>query len=148
MKQMNYMNRNGFSPQGNDPFTEKVIGLAIAVHTELGPGFLESVYHKALLIELTNARIAFESEAVVEVFYKGLPAGVFVADIIVEKELLLELKAVEQLAKIHEVQVVNYLKATGLNLGLIFNFGAATLQIKRKHRERQPFDPDLRLHED
>jgi GxxExxY protein len=147
MKQMNDMNRNGFSAEQGDPFTEKVIGLAIQVHKELGPGFLESVYHKSLLMELTEAGIGFESEEVLEVFYKGKPAGIFVADIIVETRLLLELKAVEFISKIHEVQIVNYLKATKLELGLILNFGGSTLQVKRRYRERPHSDIDLRLHE-
>jgi GxxExxY protein len=146
MKRMNYMNGNGFT--ASDPFAEKIIGVAIQVHMELGPGFLESVYHKCLFMELDEAGMAFESEAPLEVFYKGKPAGMFVADIIVEKKLLLELKAVEFLAKAHEVQVVNYLKATGLDLGLIPNFGSSTLQVKRKYREHAASNPDFRLHED
>ena len=138
------MNGNGFTAQ-NDPFTERIIGLAIRVHTELGPGFLESVYHKALIIELEAEKIPFKSEALLEVFYKQRPAGIFVADLIVEQRLLLELKAVEQLAAIREAQVVNYLRATGLNLGLILNFGPRTLQVKRKVRELKRPPSDLRL---
>jgi len=145
MKRMNYMNGNGFTV--NDPFTEKIIGLAIQVHMELGPGFLESVYHKALINEMAESGISFESETPLEVFYKGKSVGNFVADIIVEKKLLLELKAVELISTVHEVQIVNYLKATGIDLGLILNFGSPTLQVKRKHRERLRSDTDIRLHE-
>lgn len=140
------MNNNGFS-SANDAFTEKVIGLAIAVHTELGPGFLESIYHQALLSELSDAGLSFKSEAKLAVLYKGKPVGTFAADIIVEDKLLLELKAVDTLATIHEVQVVNYLKATGLNLGLLFNFGSSTLQVKRKYRERAVTPSELWLQE-
>jgi GxxExxY protein len=132
MKRMNYMKENGFI--ANDPFTEQVIGLAIQVHAELGSGFLESVYHKALMIELGDAGISFESGTPLEVIYKGRSAGTFMADLIVEKKLLLELKAVDAIIPIHEVQVVNYLRATGIPLGLVLNFGAAKLQIKRKNR--------------
>lgn len=145
MKQMNDMKENGFT--ANDPFTEKIIGLAIQVHAELGSGFLEAVYQKALLFELEDAGISFEVGVPMEVFYKGRSAGNFVADIIVQGKLLLELKAVDCILKVHEVQVVNYLKATGLNLGLIINFGAPTLQVKRKHRERLGSPSGLRLQE-
>ncbi len=133
MKRMNYMNEEGFI--ANDPFTEKIIGLAIQVHTELGSGFLESVYHKAMMIELADARISFETALPLEVRYKGRSAGTFVADSVVEK-LLLELRAVDSILPIHEVQVVNYLRATGIELGLVLNFGAGKLQIKRRSRER------------
>ncbi len=136
MKRMNYMNRNGFVT--NDPFTEKIIGLAIQVHAELGFGFLESIYHKALLFELEDAGIPFATGVPLEVFYKRRSAGVFVADIIVEQKILLELKAVSSIQQAHEVQIVNYLKATRLDLGLILNFGAATLQVKRKYRAAAP----------
>ncbi len=143
---MKYMNGNGLGAD-NDPFTEKVIGLAIQVHKELGSGFLESVYHKALIIELEEQEITFQSGFPLEVLYKGKPAGIFIADLIVENRLLLELKAVECILSVHELQIVNYLKATGLDLGLILNFGTRSLQIKRKYREPLNSQPDLRLQE-
>jgi GxxExxY protein len=96
----------------------------------LGSGFLESVYHKALIIELEEQEITFQSGFPLEVLYKGKPAGIFIADLIVENRLLLELKAVECILSVHELQIVNYLKATGLDLGLILNFGTRSLQIK------------------
>jgi GxxExxY protein len=147
MKRMNYMNRNEFT--GNDPFTEKVIGLAIQVHRELGAGFLESVYHKAMLFELEEAQVPFETNVPLEVLYlyKGRLAENFFADVIVAGKLLLELKSVDYIQQIHEVQVVNYLKATGLDLGLILNFGSSTLQVKRKHRIRSLPPADLHLQE-
>jgi GxxExxY protein len=134
MKPMNYMNGSGNVAGKDDPFTSKIIGMAIQVHSELGPGFLESVYHQSLVIELSDAGIAFKSQTPLEVCYKGRSAGSFVADIVVENRLLLELKAVDGILSVHELQVVNYLKATGLNLGLILNFGRPTLQIRRKFR--------------
>jgi GxxExxY protein len=146
MKQMNYMNENGFTAK-DDPFTAKIIGLAIRVHKELGPGFLEAVYHKALMIELEEAGVDYQTGVPLEVFYRGRPAGTFVADLIIEKRLLLELKAIDVVASIHESQVVNYLKATGIDLGLLLNFGAAKLQVKRKFREHPVPVSDLRLHE-
>jgi GxxExxY protein len=135
MKRMNYMNGNGHVVEKNDPFTSKIIGCAIQVHAELGPGFLESVYHQALVIELAEAGLSLKSQVPLEVLYKGRPAGSFLADIVVEDRLLLELKALESILSVHELQVVNYLKATGLKLGLLLNFGRPTLQIRRKFRE-------------
>ena len=139
------MKENGFIE--SDPFTEKIIGLAIEVHSGLGSGFVESVYHNAMVDELCAVGPPFESQALLQVMYKGKPVGNFVADLIVDKKLLLELKAVEAIATAHEVQVVNYLSATGLDLGLILNFGAPKLQIKRKYRRYSKSDSDLRLHE-
>ena len=143
---MKYMNRNGNQGE-DDPLTAKIIGIAIEIHKELGTGFLESIYHQALEIELAEAGISFVSEAPLAVKYKGHILGTFVADLIVEKQLLVELKALEILPFSAEVQTVNYLKASGLDIGLILNFGTAPLQIKRKYRNRAPIDPDIRLHE-
>ncbi len=148
MKLMNYMNRNGNVVGQDDPFTAKIIGLAIRVHSELGPGFVESVYHQALAIELADAGIEFKSEMPLTVNYKGGPVGTFFADVVVENRVLLEFKSVESLLTVHEVQVVNYLKATGLDSGLLLNFGRPTLQIRRKHRTAIPLDSIISLHED
>jgi GxxExxY protein len=141
MKRMNYMNGNGNVVEKDDPFTSKIIGLAIQVHSELGPGFLESIYHQALLLELLDAAIDFTSQAPLTVFYKERPVGSFHADLVIEQRLLLELKAVDSIVPVHEHQVVNYLKATGLDLGLILNFGRSTLQIRRKFRN--PISPQV-----
>jgi GxxExxY protein len=143
---MKYMNRNGNHVE-DDPLTSKVIGLAIKVHTELGTGFVESIYHRALEIELAEAALDFISEAPLTVSYHDRVVGNFTADLIVEGRLLLELKALELLPLSAEVQTVNYLRASGLDIGLILNFGSAPLQIKRKYRNRPVMDPDLRLHE-
>jgi GxxExxY protein len=148
MKLMNYMNRNGNVVGQDDPFTSKIIGLAIEVHSQLGPGFLESIYHQALAIELTEAGISFQSQKPLTVFYKGQPAGTFLADLVVEERLLLELKALDSILSVHELQVVNYLKATGLDLGLILNFGRPTLQIRRKFRDAAKAEASFSLHED
>ena len=148
MKLMNYMNRNGNVVGQDDPFTSKIIGLAIEVHSQLGPGFLESIYHQALAIELTQAGIPFQSQKPLTVFYKGQIAGSFIADIVVEDRLLLELKALDSILSVHELQVVNYLKATGLDLGLILNFGRPTLQIRRKFRDAAKAEALVSFHED
>lgn len=121
----------------NDPLTRTIIGLAMKVHQVLGPGFLESVYVKALLIELGRAGMHAEEGKRITVFYGGVSVGDFVADILVEEKIILELKAVEALGKTHEVQTVNYLNATGLDVGLLINFGGARLQFKRKFRRRE-----------
>lgn len=120
----------------DDPLTEQVIGLAMKVHRVLGPGFLESVYRKALLLELRNAGIEAEEEKRISVYYVGQSVGDFAADILVDGKVILELKATESLSKAHEVQTVNYLTATGLDVGLLLNFSGERLQFKRKFRQR------------
>lgn len=112
----------------------KVIGLAMKVHSTLGPGFLESVYHKALAHELAKGGFPFESEKAIKVDYDGILVGEFVADFLVEDELIVELKAVQSLAVAHEVQTVNYLVATGKDIGLLLNFGSERLEFKKKFR--------------
>jgi len=112
----------------------KVIGLAMKVHSTLGAGFLESVYHKALVHELTKAGIPFESEKTLNVVYDGILVGEFAADLLVWNKLIVELKAVQTLATAHEVQTVNYLVATGIDTGLLINFGAERLEFKKKFR--------------
>jgi GxxExxY protein len=144
---MKYMNRNGTDRGEDDPLTAKIIGIAIEIHKELGTGFVESIYHRALEIELAESGLDFVSEAPLAVKYKDHILGTFAADLIVEKRLLVELKALEILPVSAEVQTVNYLKASGLDVGLILNFGSAPLQVKRKYRNRAPIDSDLRLHE-
>ncbi len=113
----------------------RVIGLAMKVHTTLGPGFLESVYRNALALELRQAGYAFEVEKPLDVVYRGQIVGKFIADIVVEGVLILELKAVESLMTAHEVQLVNYLTATGIDEGLLLNFGGASLEIRKKYRK-------------
>jgi len=111
-----------------------VIGLAMKVHSTLGAGFLESVYHKALAYELKKAGLPFEIEKPLKVYYEDIVAGEFVADLVVKNELIVELKAVQKLATAHEVQTVNYLVATGIDTGLLLNFGADRLEFKKKFR--------------
>lgn len=118
----------------DDPLSEKVIGCAMKVHRELGFGFLESVFHRALEIELAEAGIHFESEKRMNVFYRGKIVGHFVADLIIEGMLVVELKAVELMAKAHEVQLVNYLTAANIASGLLINFGTESLGVRRKFK--------------
>jgi GxxExxY protein len=121
--------------------TEKIIGCAMAVHSALGPGFLESVYAKAFEHELHKAQLAVECEKPIVVKYEGVIVGSFSADKLVEGKIMIEEKAVQALASAHEVQLVNYLTATGIEIGLLLNFGAKRLEYKRKtrtYREKQP----------
>jgi len=89
----------------------------------LGYGFLEKVYHNAMLIELKKLGLKFESEQSIKVYYDGIIVGDYIADIIVEQKVIVELKAVSKLNQKHEVQLVNYLKGTGIPVGLLLNFG-------------------------
>lgn len=108
------------------------------VHRMLGPGFLESVYKKALVIELELRGIPCERQAPIQATYKGHPVGDFVSDLIVEKRVLVELKASQALHDRHGIQLVNYLTATGIDDGLLLNFGTDSLQFKRKRRIYTP----------
>lgn len=121
-----------------DELTHKIIGCAMKVHGTLGHGFLESVYHRCMEIELANLGIHFESEKKLNVFYEGKIVGHFVADLYISPKLIVELKAIETIAPIHEVQLVNYLAATGIDNGLLLNFGNQSLQPKRKFRTSKP----------
>jgi len=111
--------------------SRRVIGCAIEVSNTLGPGFFEKIYEEALCIEFEKNGVYFEAQKSVNVIYKGNLVGEYIADIIVEDKLLLELKAVSELCSQHEVQLMNYLKATGLSVGLLLNFGKPKLGIKR-----------------
>ena len=122
----------------NHALTEKVIGLAMKVHRALGPGFLESVYRNALAFELRRAGISVEIDRRITVRYENVIVGDFIADLLLDESLICELKSISTLTKADEVQVVNYLTATNHNVGLLLNFGASSLQFKRKHRRTAP----------
>ncbi|MBN2122760.1 MAG: GxxExxY protein [Deltaproteobacteria bacterium] len=109
----------------------KVIGAAIEVHSALGPGFLESIYEEALKVELDEHQIKFESQKEIKVEYLGVEVGTHRLDLVVEKEIILELKAVKELMDIHFAQLRSYLKATGIKVGLLLNFSKPTLEIRR-----------------
>ena len=115
--------------------TAKIIDCAYKVHRELGFGFLESVYQNALVIELTKAGLKSEREKRIQVYYDGKVVGDFVADILVKEKVILELKSVSQVHPAHEAQLINYLKATGIKVGLLINFGEK-VEIKRKVLDR------------
>jgi GxxExxY protein len=113
-----------------------VIGAAMRIHSYFGDGYLEEVYKNALLVELKKLGFEVQAEVAIPVDYHGIRVGDYRADIIVESRLILELKAVTALNKRHEAQVVNYLTATGINDGLLLNFGTPSLQYKHKYRLR------------
>jgi GxxExxY protein len=125
----------------NDPLTEKVIGCAITIHKVLGPGFLEIIYHQALAHELRKAGIEHVSEARLKVMSDGIILGDYVADFVIDKRVVVELKAVECLIKTHEIQLVSYLTAIRFDVGLLINFGGQKIQIKRKFREFNRTNP-------
>jgi len=111
--------------------TYSIIGCAQRVHRLLGPGFPEAVYHKALSIELSEAGLPFESEKVWDVFYKGDNVGRFRCDLVIDSKVVLEIKALAGLTDEHLAQALSYLKASGLDLALLVNFGSKSLEIKR-----------------
>lgn len=109
----------------------KIIGCAMEVHRVLGPGFLEAVYLSGLAQELTLLGIPFELQKHLPVYYKGKLIGEYIADIVVDNKIILELKAVSRLNSSHTAQALNYLTATGLQLAIIINFGSGSLQSQR-----------------
>ena len=104
------------------------------VHKGLLPGYLESVYHNAMIVEMQKEGLSHVSEHEIDVFYDGVCVGKFKADLVVEGRVIVELKAVSGITTAHEAQLVNYLTATGIDNGLILNFGTPKLEIKRKYR--------------
>ena len=111
--------------------TQKIIKAAQNVHNELGYGFLEKVYHNALVLELRKIGFDVASEEPISVCYDGQTVGEYFADIVVDDKVILEIKAVQALNPVHEAQLVNYLKATNIDVGLLLNFGKS-LEVKRK----------------
>lgn len=115
--------------------TEKIIGCAYLVYNRMGFGFLESVYEKCLLIELRKEGLNVESQKPITVYYENEIVGEFIADVIVNDTIILELQSVRQIINAHEVQLVNYLIATGKPVGLILNFGKDKVEVKRKVKD-------------
>ena len=111
--------------------SDRVIGCAQQVSNELGTGFLESVYEKALALELEERHIPFQRQCQLDVYYKKKLVGQYQADIVVEGKLIVELKAVPSFNAAHKAQVINYLRASGLSVGLLLNFGMPRLGIQR-----------------
>jgi GxxExxY protein len=116
----------------NSNLTEQIISCAFEVHNILGTGFLEKVYENALFEELKVRGIKTEAQKPISVVYKGKVVGEYFADLVVEDSIIIELKALEKLTDIHEIQLKNYLKATNIKLGLLINFGKS-VDVKRKY---------------
>ncbi len=120
----------------HEAITRAVIGCAIDVINELGAGFLESVYEKALLLALRQKGLSATAQHPVKVMFRNQCVGEFFADIFVDEKVIVELKAVKAIAPEHQAQIINYLNATGIEVGLLINFGNPKLEYKRFTRGR------------
>ncbi len=114
-----------------EPLSRQVIEAAIHVHRELGPGFIESVYHRAMEVSLQQAGLSYETEKEVRIYFGGMDVGSHRLDLVVGGEIIVELKAVKALEDIFFAKLKSYLKATGLHVGLLMNFNSPTLTVKR-----------------
>lgn len=114
-----------------EPLSGRILEAAVAVHKALGPGVLESAYQKAMEVALRRRDIPFESQKEIRIFFEGEEVGLHRLDLVVSKEIVVELKAVKDFEDIHYAQLKSYLKATSLRVGLLLNFNATTLAIKR-----------------
>jgi GxxExxY protein len=119
------------TPAPEAELTQKVLAAAFKVLNTLGCGFLERVYEKALLVELTRSGIRTEKQKAFHVLYEGAVVGEYQADLVVDGRVIVECKAVTTLDPIHEAQLLNYLKAAGIRVGLLLNFGRPKLQYRR-----------------
>jgi len=123
------MNTDEFD--GSNKLTEAITGCAINVSNALGSGFLEKVYENALCVELHARGLSFEQQKPLDVIYRGVIVGEYKADIFVENSIVVELKVAKAIDEIHKAQMINYLKTTGMRVGLILNFGTPRLGLKR-----------------
>ncbi len=118
--------------QDKDPVTEKIIGCCFKVHSELGPGFNEKIYHNALNLALRQQKLKYQTEKSFKVSFQSTYVGSFKTDLVVEDTIVVELKALTgNIPHVFESQVISYLKASGLKIGLLVNFGNRKCQIKR-----------------
>jgi GxxExxY protein len=118
--------------EDKDPLTAKIIGCCFKVHTELGPGFNEQIYHNALKLTLNNTQLEYQTEKTYKVSYQGNSVGYFKADLVIDDKVIVELKALSgNIPTIFKSQVISYLKASGLRVGLLVNFGNTKCQVKR-----------------
>jgi len=118
----------------NEELTRQTIGCAFKVFNQLGFGFLESIYKKAMIIELNKSDLKVEAEKPLKVYYDGQVVGDFFVDLLIEETVIIELKSVHRLAKEHEVQLVNYLNGLNKEIGLLINFGLSGVEVRRKYR--------------
>ena len=120
----------------HEELTRKIIGCAMEVHKTLGNGFQEVVYQRALGIEMTHAGLIYEREKEMEIFYRDQSIGTRRVDFFVEYKIMVELKALIKLEDVHLAQAMNYLEAYGMDIGLLINFGARSLEFKRVHNNK------------
>ncbi len=120
----------------HEDLTRRIIAAAMKVHSTLGNGFQEVIYQRALEIEFPYHNLAFEREKEMSIFYRGHEIGTRRVDFFVEKLIMVELKAVIQLEDVHLAQAMNYLEAYNMEIGLLINFGAKSLQFKRVHNNK------------
>lgn len=114
-----------------EPLSREIIAAALSVHRALGPGFLESIYQNAMCIALANRSIAYTPQMAVPIQFEGSEVGLQKLDLVVKGEIVVELKAVKEIAEVHRNQLVSYLRAAGLHVGLLINFNSSPLVIKR-----------------
>jgi GxxExxY protein len=126
----------------HEELTRQIIGCAYKVYNTMGFGFLESVYEKCMVIELEKLGLEVKEQQPITVLYEGRVVGEFFADLWVKEAVIVELKSVRAIVSTHETQLVNYLKATGKDVGLLINFGESKVEVKRKVRELPPANSD------
>jgi len=119
--------KEGIPSEEQDPLTYKIIGAAIEVHKRLGAGLLESLYEEAFCVELEHQQLDYERQKPLEVHYRGRIIGTFRVDVVVENEVIVELKSVKEFAPIHSAQIISYMKITGMTRGLLINFNVKQL---------------------
>ena len=119
-----------------EEITYKIIACAMEVHKKLGPGYPEYIYHRAMLIEFRLQKVAFDDEVDLKIYYKGEQVGIRRVDFLVEKIIPVEIKAATELSDINIAQAKNYLESGGMEIGLLINFGASSLQFKRMINSR------------
>ena len=120
----------------HEDITYKIIACAMEVHKKIGPGYPEYIYHRALMIEFKLQKVYFEDEFENRIYYKGEQVGIRRVDFLVEKEVPVEIKAATELSDLNIAQAKNYLEAGGIEIGLLINFGASSLQFKRMINNR------------
>jgi GxxExxY protein len=128
---MNRINTEGDEKMEMNEITEKIIGCAFTVANTLGSGFLEKVYENALTHEIQKAELSVQKQVPIHVNYDGIIVGEFVADLLVEEQVIVELKSVQALEAVHMAQCLNYLRATGKSVCLLINFGRPRIEVKR-----------------
>jgi GxxExxY protein len=134
-EEMNQLNEAAIlNDNKSHPFEDlsrRIIGAAIKVHAALGPGFLETIYEEAFRLELTEHSLSYECQKEIKIKYLGVQIGTHRLDLVVENRIIVEIKAVKELNEVHFAQLLSYLKATGLKVGLLLNFAKPKLEIRR-----------------